>query len=306
MTVARPVDRTVAVADVMGTVVSIDVRDPVPERDREDAAEAAIAALRQVDEQFSSFRPSSEVSRYANGALVEADLSHDLREVLRISSVLSDDSDGVFRRQRPESLALDVAGLVKGWAIDRAGETLRRHGMNQWCLTVGGDVLVSGKPGDVSGTVESGSRGGEPGPDGVSVGPGLGSGSSGHDSVRSGPRPSAVEEDGPWRVAVRDPFDSRNVRLVLPVVNRAVATSGSYERGAHVWDGRSGQRIVTAGSFTVIGPFMTYADAYATIGYIMGSNGLSWVARHPGYEALRVAPDGSLSATEGILLPATA
>lgn len=291
MTVTMCIDRTVLVEDVMGTVASMDIRDPAPERERQVAGEAALSTLHEIDEQFSSYRPESEVSRYATGVQDEADVSRDLREVLRICSVLADDSDGVFRRQRPGSLALDVAGLVKGWAIDRAGETLRRHGMHQWCLTVGGDVLVSGGAGTVSGR------------------PGLTSGASGNPgrsrlaSDTSTPALTRLGKDEAWRVAVRDPFDSKKVRVVLPVVNRAVATSGSYERGAHVWDGRSGRRTVTAGSFTVVGPFMTYADAYATIGYVMGADGLSWVARHTGYEALRVSPDGSLSATEGIILP---
>lgn len=263
MTAVGVADRTVVVEEVMGTVASLDIRDPVAEPDRQAAAEAALNTLHRIDQQFSSYRPTSEVSRYASGQLTDADLSHDLREVLRISSVLSDDSNGVFRPQRPESRTLDVAGHVKGWAIDRAGASLRRHGMRHWCLIVGGEVLVSG--------------------------------GSNLDSGRA-------VDDELWRVAVRDPFDASSVRAVLSVANVAVATSGSYERDAHIWDGRSGRRVLSPGSFTVVGPFMTYADAYATVGYVLGSEGLAWVARHRGYEALRVAPDGSLSGTQGMNL----
>jgi FAD:protein FMN transferase len=149
---------------------------------------------------------------------------------------------------------------VKGWAIDRAGATLTARGRHHWSVTVGGDVLVSGRP----------------------------------------------EVDRPWRVAVVDPADPLRIRVTLALASDdspvAVATSGNYERGRHIWDPRTGEAVDRGGSFTVVGPSMTYADAYATIGFVLGTEGLDWVVGHAGYAAVLVGADGAVTtAPQGLL-----
>ena len=42
------------------------------------------------------------------------------------------------------------------------------------------------------------------------------------------------------------------------------------------------------------GPDIAEADAYATIGFAMGEDGIAWVARHDGYRSLAVRADGSV------------
>jgi thiamine biosynthesis lipoprotein len=48
-------------------------------------------------------------------------------------------------------------------------------------------------------------------------------------------------------------------------------------------------------SVTIVGPSLTFADAYATAAFAMGPTGLAWVAGRPGYEGCAVTadPDGS-------------
>jgi thiamine biosynthesis lipoprotein len=64
----------------------------------------------------------------------------------------------------------------------------------------------------------------------------------------------------------------------------AVATSGAYERGDHVVDGRSDAQGPPRAcrSATVVGPDLTFADAYATVVFILGIDGIEWVQRQPG------------------------
>ena len=97
----------------------------------------------------------------------------------------------------------------------------------------------------------------------------------------------------PWHVAVADPMRSRGVAALVEVTDLAVATSGTAERGEHIWNGAGAPRAGLL-SFTVIGPDIAEADAYATIGFAMGEAGMAWVARHNAYRSLAIRTDGSL------------
>ena len=43
---------------------------------------------------------------------------------------------------------------------------------------------------------------------------------------------------------------------------------------------------------TVAGPNLALADAYATVGFAMGTAGAAWVAGRPGYSAYAVTSEG--------------
>jgi thiamine biosynthesis lipoprotein len=94
-----------------------------------------------------------------------------------------------------------------------------------------------------------------------------------------------------WRVGIRHPERADRVAAVLDVRDLAVATSGAYERGMHVVDPRTGHPAQGLLSMTVVGPSLTWADAYATTAFAMGRSGLAWVARHPGFGAFAITKD---------------
>jgi thiamine biosynthesis lipoprotein len=75
-----------------------------------------------------------------------------------------------------------------------------------------------------------------------------------------------------------------------------VATSGTAERGRHLWHGRSGAPIEGLASLTVTGPHLAWADALATAGFAMGPDGVEWVSRFDDYHALAVTLEGALLA----------
>ncbi len=93
-----------------------------------------------------------------------------------------------------------------------------------------------------------------------------------------------------WRIGVADPARRRGVAAVLEVEDGAVATSGSAERGQHIWHRRPSAKNLL--SFTVTGPDIATADAYATIGFAMGERGIEWVGAHEGYSSLAIRADG--------------
>lgn len=94
----------------------------------------------------------------------------------------------------------------------------------------------------------------------------------------------------PWHVAVQHPSLSGGVAEVLAVSDAAVATSGDYERGNHIW-GRHDD--VRGGSVTVVGPRIEIADAVATALWADGDHDPAWLSRFPEYGVLRLDADGA-------------
>ena len=107
----------------------------------------------------------------------------------------------------------------------------------------------------------------------------------------------------PWRVGIRHPDRADRVAAVLAVSDRAVATSGTYQRGEHIADARTGAAPAGLRSVTVVGPRLAFTDAYATAVYVMGVDGLGWLAANPGtaeYAAYGITDDGRAMWTEGM------
>lgn len=92
----------------------------------------------------------------------------------------------------------------------------------------------------------------------------------------------------PWRIGIVDPRDASMLVGSVDVVDGAVATSGTAERGTHLWNPRTGEPATTFLSVTVTGPSLTWADAYATTVFVMGEPGLEWMGQFPGYSVLPV------------------
>jgi thiamine biosynthesis lipoprotein len=110
-----------------------------------EAADGAFAWLHEIDRRFSPFRADSEVCRLMSSQVSTAGVSADLAEILEIAEIVEVLSDGVFdiRSHRGDG-APDPTGVVKGWAVDRAGDILSAGGVERFFLSAGGDVLVRG------------------------------------------------------------------------------------------------------------------------------------------------------------------
>lgn len=97
-----------------------------------------------------------------------------------------------------------------------------------------------------------------------------------------------MADGSPWRIGIIDPRDPTMLVGTVEIVDGAVATSGTAERGAHIWDPRTGTAAGHFLSVTVTGPSLTWADACATTVFVMGEPGLEWMARFEGYSVLPV------------------
>lgn len=107
--------------------------------------------------------------------------------------------------------------------------------------------------------------------------------------VRGNPEPDQL-----WHVPIRHPWRHDGAFLMVTVTDAAVATSGTYERGFHVVNPRTGEPAAALRSVTVVGPDLGMADAYATAAVAMGEPGIEWLAglSDNGYESAVVTEEG--------------
>jgi FAD:protein FMN transferase len=105
-----------------------------------------------------------------------------------------------------------------------------------------------------------------------------------------------------WSVGIRDPFDPSQQGIVRVVQgdNLAVATSGTYVRGQHIYNPKSRSDTITdIVSLTVIGPDIFEADRFATAAFAMGKEGIAFIENLPGFEGFVISTDGIGTETSG-------
>lgn len=235
----------------MGMPVSIHVRCADPRSpDVEKAVAAAYHELARLEEVFSTWRPESHVSRLARGDLPLSHCDPLVGGVAELCAQATEATAGAFTAHLPDATGQRVfnpTGLVKGWAVDRAGRILAGLPGAAWCINAGGDLLAGR-----------------------------------HRYVRP-----EGEDGAPWRIGIEDPTDRSHIARVVPILEGAVATSGTAARGAHLFDPRSGRWIDRLASVTVAGPELMWADVWATALFVGGADAIRAFDRsldaRPGY-----------------------
>jgi len=84
----------------------------------------------------------------------------------------------------------------------------------------------------------------------------------------------------PWSIGIVNPENRQEIVQVFNIMDGAIATSGTYERGAHILDPHTGLIAIGARSATVIGPDGGLTDALATALMVEGRDGAIWFS-HP-------------------------
>jgi|KBSMisStandDraft_5_1062788.scaffolds.fasta_scaffold267732_2 thiamine biosynthesis lipoprotein len=167
---------------LLGTTVSIRVQG-LSERDAHAAIDEAFSEIALVHRLMSFQESESEISRLNRDGFGDAQVVHAATfEVLRWAAELAENSAGCFditmaralvasrllgvphSRYLPDAQAnwrdielsedcrvrfrrplwIDVSGIAKGYAVDRAIETLKRHRVAQAAVNAGGDLCVFG------------------------------------------------------------------------------------------------------------------------------------------------------------------
>ncbi len=95
-------------------------------------------------------------------------------------------------------------------------------------------------------------------------------------------RGGQISEDGelkPWNVGISSPDNVNQIVKTLDVVDGSVATSGDYEKGAHIVDPHTGLIAIGARSASVVGPDGALCDALATALMVDGREAQRWMGR---------------------------
>lgn len=113
-----------------------------------------------------------------------------------------------------------------------------------------------------------------------------------------------------WRIGLRDPFGDTYMG-VLSISDRAVVTSGNYERYfigedgkqyGHILDPSTGYPVENGlVSMTIVAKEGKLCDALSTSLFVMGQDGaVSYWRENPGFDMIFLTEDGELYVTQGL------
>jgi thiamine biosynthesis lipoprotein len=247
--------------DCMGTVFTFRGLTDLNVEGQSEAILHATNTLHKADAIFSLYKPDSPLSRLAGGETSVAECPAVVEQVWELCEKWGKVTDGWFSAFTQQN-TFDPSGLVKTWAAQFAAEKLIEAGITDFTLNAGGDILIS----------EQQSR----------------------------------EEF--WRIAIGKPVSiaskESGVLTVLDLAGteyRAVATSGSAERGEHIWNPKGSKLQKDVVQVSVIAQNLVEADVWATAAFAEGIGSLKRINRQPNLEALYVMADGSLQGTDGLI-----
>jgi thiamine biosynthesis lipoprotein len=244
---------------------------------------------------FKVLQKSIEFSRFSEGAfdITIAPLTELWRSAAEVNSVPTEaelavtrskvgyeklflDANEMAVRFAVEGMRLDLGGIAKGYAIDRAIEAMQAGGAAGGMVDVGGDIRCFGLPPKGKKTWRIG--------------------------LQNPAEPDSDEETlagGPDQVL-----------MVLKLTNAAIATSGGYRRFvlvegkkySHIKDRVTGASAEGMSSVTIISQRAINADALATAVSVMGpEKGLALIEKTPQTEAILItsSPNYKLIKTIG-------
>jgi len=294
---------------IMGTVVEI-MAGGQDSSKLESAVDAAFTELERLDKLLSRHNPDSDVSRLSesgSGSKIAAETA----EVITLGLHVAERSDGTFDltlgrvkalwgfdkeepsvpeqealaaaladigptalslngqevSKRAPHLQVDLGGIAKGYAVDRAIAILKKHGVTSAAVNAGGDMYLLGQ------------------------------------RTQRSKRPQHA-----WRIGIQHPRQKDGVLETVQVRDRAVVTSGDYERffeqdGVHyhhIFDPQNGLPARVCQSVTIIADSVALGDALATAVFVLGPEaGLLLLTQYPQAEGLIVAADGTLHTSPG-------
>lgn len=112
-----------------------------------------------------------------------------------------------------------------------------------------------------------------------------------------------------WNIAIKNPLNKNKVFALLPIQEKAVVTSGNYEKYAtfnekrysHIINPRTGYPSSGIVSASVFAPSAELADALATSIFVMGNDvGLDFINQLPEIECIIVDDEGKIFYSKNI------
>jgi thiamine biosynthesis lipoprotein len=290
---------------LMGTTVEISVRDTGLDKAAKDSAiQKAFARMKQIEDAMSAYKTDSEVSRINSTAYKKpVQVSGDTMNVMKKADQINRITHGAFD--------ITVAPLVELWGFGPGTAALKMPQaaqINGALKSVGMDKL---KLDYAKGTVGFSDEGVKIDLGGIAAGYAVDCAiqvlkengiknamiNAGGDIFCMGKGP----QGRPWKVGIRHPRRPDGLLGVLALEDKAVATSGDYQkyfmygkkRVSHIIDPRSGTAKDMPASVTIVAPDCITADALSTAVFVLGpKKGLEVLDKMDSVEAMIVVDKG--------------
>ena len=221
------------------------------------AIDEAVAILHEADSIFSLYKPDSPLSKLARGETSVAECDPVVSQIWDLCEKWTDATEGWFTAFTQEN-TFDPSGVVKTWAANLAAEKLEQLGITDFAMNAGGDVRLSKE-----------------------ISPGF--------ALRIGiSTPVTIASPEAGVLTVVDLNESNY---------RAVATSGTAERGEHIWNPKTLAWANQLAQVTVVAEDLVSADVWATALFAAGDQALALAENHS-IQALLVGLDGELTSTK--------
>ncbi len=291
---------------IMGTEVSVELWSEKPPAEAADLIDKVMAEMRRIDQHFSPYIKSSELSilnRHAGDKKVYANplsVSAELFKLLYNAKTISELSDGAF-----DITFASVARFYdyrKGIKPDRqqVASHLQAINYNHVILNAGDRSVRFKRAGvriDLGGIAK-----------GYAVDQGVGILSAmniEHAIVSAGGDSRLIGDrrGRPWLTGIKDPRSEAEMAVVMPLENTAISTSGDYERFFidgdkryhHILQPKTGDSAREVRSVTILGEDAITTDALSTTVFVLGvARGLALVNRLPGVDAVIIDNVGKL------------
>ena len=167
------------------------------------------------------------------------------------------DNDDLSIHFLDKDTKIDLGGVAKGYAVDRAKDILLFYGIEDALINVGGNIFALGK----------------------------------------------APDKRKWRIGIRHPRSKKDIIHTLKLKNKAVSTSGDYERFfildgkrySHIINPHTGVPAEGVMSVTIVSDSAEKADFLSTAVFVMGpEDGLEFIKSLKNTEALIFDREGKL------------
>ena len=91
-----------------------------------------------------------------------------------------------------------------------------------------------------------------------------------------------------WSVGIRNPFKKNEIVKVVYLDGGGIATSGTYEKGQHIYNPHKEGELEEILSLSVIGKDVYEADRFATAAFAMGRAGIYFIESLEGLEGYMI------------------
>ncbi len=131
----------------MDMPITVEIADAADAKAAEEAVRAAFNYFKYVDEKFSTYKDTSEITAINKGNLPSEKRSKEMKNIFKLSEETKKLTDGYFDIKRPDGM-YDPSGIVKGWAIWQTAKMVEERGFKNFYVDAGGDIQTHGANAD--------------------------------------------------------------------------------------------------------------------------------------------------------------